>query len=81
MTLKNDFTGKKDKVDSTEKKGVVYRLNCAECDVTYIGQTGQCLKSRMYRHMLALKNKDVDHYPLVEHVEKSGHLITLNGEE
>ena len=25
--------------------------------------------------MLALKNKDVDHYPLVEHAEKSGHQI------
>ena len=56
-------------------KGVVYELSCDTCAATYIGQTGQCLQSRLYRHKLGEKNLDFDHYPLVEHTHTQGHAI------
>ena len=67
--------GVKDRTNAHEKKGVVYKLKCKDCDVTYVGQTGQCLKTRIYRHMLALKNADVEHYPLVGHALQNNHSI------
>ena len=65
----------KDKVPLLEKKGSVYKLQCKECEASYTGQSGQCLKTRLYRHKLAEKNKDTDHYPLVEHCQIKGHNI------
>lgn len=32
------------------KSNVVYRVNCSGCDGSYIGQTKQHLKDRIYQH-------------------------------
>ena len=74
-TLNNMFKGKKDIVEDKEKKGVVYKINCTQCDASYVGQTGQCVKTRIYRHKLGEKNEDFDHYPMVEHASQYKHNI------
>ena len=73
--LKNCFPNEKEKTDPLNKKGVVYQLSCAHCPATYIGQTGQCLRSRLYRHKLGERNLDFEHYPLVEHVVTKEHAM------
>jgi len=71
--LKRQLTHVKDVTPLQEVKGAVYKLNCKDCDTVYVGETGQKLTSRIYRHQLAGKNKDVEHYPLVEHCLNTGH--------
>ena len=34
----------KDIMNILEKSGVIYKLNCKRCKVTYVGQTGRLLK-------------------------------------
>ena len=73
--LRKKLVHVKDVTPLQEQKGVVYRLNCGSCDASYVGQTGQKITSRLYRHKLAEKNLDFDHYPLVEHCSKKGHQV------
>jgi hypothetical protein len=73
--IKKMLAGVKDPIPHKEKKGIVYGLECSECPVTYTGESGQRLESRIYRHQLAMKNGDTEHYPLVEHCVKMGHNI------
>lgn len=40
----------KDRLDPMDKRHVVYKLDCNECNSTYIGQTYRLLKKRMYNH-------------------------------
>ncbi|KYN11234.1 hypothetical protein ALC57_16619 [Trachymyrmex cornetzi] len=39
----------KDRVDSLSKSNVVYKINCKDCDASYVGQTGRRLKTRICR--------------------------------
>ena len=36
------------------KKGVVYRVPCMDCDMSYIGETGRNLKKRLVEHKEAV---------------------------
>ena len=58
-----------------ETKGVIYKLNCNDCEANYIGQSGQRIATRMYRHRLAEKNCDKEHYPLIAHCQAQKHTI------
>ena len=69
------LSGHKDKVDVHDMKGAIYEIRCNQCDAAYIGQSGQCIKSRLYRHVLGSRNDDFDHYPLAEHAKKMQHDI------
>ena len=40
------------------KKGVVYRVSCMDCDMSYIGETGRNLKKRLVEHKAAVKRGD-----------------------
>jgi hypothetical protein len=73
--MKRMFPNVKDTIAPSEKKGIIYQLSCNHGDATYTGQSGQCIKTRIYRHMLADRNGDEDHYPLTQHVNKQGHKI------
>lgn len=40
----------KDKIDNFCRSNVVYRLNCLECDASYVGQTKRQLNTRLKEH-------------------------------
>ena len=48
----------KDNVDKFEKSGVVYKVNCADCKMSYIGQTGRQLRLRINEHKRSVKIGD-----------------------
>lgn len=53
-------------------------MNCKQCNSTLVGETGQMLCTRIYRHHLAEKNLMCPWnivYPLVEHCLEKGHEI------
>ena len=43
------------------------------CQFSYIGQTGQNLKQRIYQHKLAIKNSKVENSALAEHAINNNH--------
>lgn len=49
-TVGNVFSVLKDKIADYNKSYVVYKVPCQHCQLTYIGQTSQLLKSRLTQH-------------------------------
>ncbi len=50
MTLRNILVHPKDKIETCDKTGVVYKITCNNCDQIYIGETGRKLSVRMKEH-------------------------------
>jgi len=40
----------KDPLLSSQKKNVVYKISCNDCDASYVGQIGRLLKTRISEH-------------------------------
>ena len=47
----------KDVLNRLEKSGVIYKLICKRCKVTYVGQTGRLLNTRVEEHKKNLGRK------------------------
>ncbi|XP_044753689.1 uncharacterized protein LOC123313059 [Coccinella septempunctata] len=45
------FSRMKDITPIEKRAGIVYAINCTDCDKTYIGQTGRNLKTRLREHV------------------------------
>lgn len=45
------FTNLKSKISKEDKSGVVYKIDCADCEATYIGETIQKVGTRKCQHM------------------------------
>jgi GIY-YIG catalytic domain len=43
--------------ETVDRKGVIYRIDCEDCNASYIGETGQMLKERLNQHMDDVKNR------------------------
>ena len=71
-TIKNVLVKPKDKVKEIDKCNVVYKLDCNECNVVYIGETGRNLSTRMVEHerdvRIGKENSQVYH-----HSRSTGH--------
>ncbi len=74
-SLRDVLIHPKDPVPPEEKKGVVYRIPCAECDMTYVGQTGRTSNLRKKEHFRALRNVDPSTSAVAEHALQNGHDI------
>ena len=55
--LKNELCHLKDKRKVGEKAGVVYKLDCKDCDARYVGETGRQVQDRMIEHQRDIANK------------------------
>ena len=54
-TIKNSLVAPKDKVENTQKSGVIYHFQCKnlDCDDSYIGEAGRVMKDRLKEHQRA----------------------------
>ena len=41
-----------------DKKGVVYKVPCGECNHVYIGEMGRTLRKRLTKHKVAVRKCD-----------------------
>ena len=67
----------KDNVDKFEKSDAVYKVNCADCKMSYIGQTGRQLRLRINEHKRSVKNGNTTS-ALAEHTNLYKHKIDFN---
>jgi hypothetical protein len=50
VTLRNTLTKVKDPTDTKTRIGTVYKVTCAECPATYVGETWRTLDCRIKEH-------------------------------
>jgi len=56
-TLKGVLVHPKDKQDKTDVTECVYKVPCANCDKTYIGETGRKFGVRLQEHRTEVESK------------------------
>ena len=49
-TIRQALVHPKDKVPLGDQTGVVYKIQCADCDASYVGETERTLKKRVTEH-------------------------------
>ena len=74
-TLRHMLSRPKDVIPDMQKSGVVYKIPCASCLASYIGQTGCRLQQRLDEHKRAIRQADFNASPLVEHVWTEEHQV------
>ena len=57
-TLRRILSHPKDRIPDNDKSNVVYKINCRDCDTSYVGQTKRALKTRVSEHCRAVENMD-----------------------
>ena len=58
MTVGSILRKPKDKFSKELSTGVIYKINCKNCDKVYIGQTSRALRSRTREHKRAIFTGD-----------------------
>jgi hypothetical protein len=69
------FSKLKDRTPIHVKSSVVYKINCQDCNLFYIGNTMQYLKTRVGQYKTAVNSRNSDYSALAEHAVQSGHNI------
>ena len=64
-------------VSSKEEKTNVYRIQCNECDVAYVGQTERRLSIRVNEHIQKSENNDLGS-AIYTHMEDFDHNFNFN---
>ena len=64
----------KDKTDKVNQANVVYKINCKDCNASYVGQTSRRLQVRAKDHAKKYKNKD-QNSGLFMHTQDNNHII------
>jgi len=47
----------KDRIESSNRSGVVYRIDCKDCEASYVGQTKRRLITRIKEHKNDINKK------------------------
>lgn len=65
-TLRQLLTNVKDKDEPRNRQGTIYKINCSDCQASYIGETGRNLTTRLTEHRRATRKGDVSNH-IAEH--------------
>ncbi|XP_011687386.1 PREDICTED: uncharacterized protein LOC105449705 [Wasmannia auropunctata] len=65
----------KDKISTDSGNNAVYRINCNDCDATYVGQTKRKLKTRILEHRRNILLDDSKHSVVTNHILESSHTL------
>ena len=77
MTVGSILKKPKDKFSKDLATGVIYKINCKDCDKVYIGQTSRALRSRTREHKRAIFTGDINSL-LAQHFIKHNHDFDLD---
>ena len=59
----------KDKDKPVDRQGAVYKIECCDCQASYIGETGRNLSMRLTEHKRATNNGDVNNHIAEHHLQ------------
>ncbi|XP_018361292.1 PREDICTED: uncharacterized protein LOC108760021 [Trachymyrmex cornetzi] len=57
----------KDPVPNLAKRNVMYKINCNDCDASYVGQTKRTVKTRITEHRNDIRKTNSNHSVITEH--------------
>jgi len=66
-TLQKYIKPGKDNLNPESSCGVVYKINCHDCDASYVGQTKRSLKTRVKEHIMDIKKSSGSHSVISDH--------------
>ena len=72
---RNKLVHPKDKSALEDRTGIIYKVSCAECDSSYIGETGRSLKDRLKEHKRAFRLNNPGLSAVADHAIDTGHKI------
>lgn len=72
------FTKTKPETPKLNQTHLIYKIDCLECPKTYIGQTKQYLKNRIYEHKNSIKNTNQNLTALSKHAIDNLHNFDFN---
>ena len=78
QSFKNQLYNVKDKNKPDENTEVVYKIECNDCDISYIGETKKQLKDRVKQHEAAVRNK-TSLSLVYQHVAENNHTMNFPG--
>ena len=73
FTIRNKVTKLKDKIKPLKNNNLVYKINCSECPISYVGETKQRLEKRIDQHQAAVRRGDANHSGMSEHCVENLH--------
>jgi hypothetical protein len=73
-TLRQILTKVKDRDNPNDRVGAVYKIECNDCEATYIGETGRSFNTRQGEHQKAVQKQD-NRNNIAMHYTKTGHSI------
>ena len=65
--IRHLLTNVKDRDELNNRQGAVYKIKCSDCQVSYIGETGRNLNTRLTEHKRATRNGDANNHIAVHH--------------
>jgi len=63
----------KDQTEHQHKNNVIYKINCENCNASYVGQTKRQLKTRIREHYNNIKLDDSKYSVVTQHMVKHNH--------
>jgi len=63
----------KDVLSLSVRSNVVYRINCLNCDASYVGQTKRTLNTRINEHRSHIRRNSTQHSVITDHKRNLGH--------
>lgn len=76
-TIQSMFKKPKDQPDKDSSTAVVYKINCVDCEKSYIGQTNRALKTRTKEHQRAFALQDKNSL-LTKHHQDTKHVFNFD---
>ena len=65
----------KDRIPDDDKSNVVYKINCRDCDASYVGETGRALKTRVSEHRRGVEKMNFSGSALAQPAWENHHHI------
>jgi len=78
-TLSRYIIRGKDKIDSMAQNDCVYKINCSNCDCSYVGQTKRRLETRLKEHKSDINKKNGMLSVVSNHRLECNHEMNWNG--
>ena len=74
-TLRKILSHPKDRIPDDDKSSVVYKINCRDCDASYVGEMQRVLKTCVLEHRRAMEKMDFFASALTQHAREQDHHI------